>query len=411
LKAGRESGDLSVDLIEWSVSGLQGNLEQLNDLVARRLGFDRGIEDLLTKHRKSHGNAQRLLSTATAELEYEIEISRVMAGDSGTASDGQTGQDAQLTGLITMRRSLENADMHLAAIHNALLEAELAKQPERFAALAIQAQVALGVFESIAASLDPELAEALTADIEQIRQTIEGPTNLFSGLEGQFSMTQQAREVLVDNSVLSSELTATVDQLVAISKTNITDSFVEATSVQRMSTQALMVVVALSLIGSVLIVWLYVGRNLVARLTELSVCMESVAGGDLKVELPDSKSDDEIGRMTKALTIFRDTAVEIEESNLREIGQARQRLLDAIEAISEGFCFFDANDRLVVANNRYRTLMYPGDDTSRMPRTVSRNGSRSAWRCTANRGTRIFSSAATIDGSWSASAGPGIAAP
>jgi class 3 adenylate cyclase len=92
--------------------------------------------------------------------------------------------------------------------------------------------------------------------------------------------------------------------------------------------------------------------------------MESVAGGDLKVHLPSDESDDEIGRMTKALTVFRDTAVEIEESNLREIGQARQRLMDAIESISEGFCYFDSNDRLVVANNHYRSLMYPGAEST-----------------------------------------------
>jgi class 3 adenylate cyclase len=111
-------------------------------------------------------------------------------------------------------------------------------------------------------------------------------------------------------------------------------------------------------------VWLYVGRNLIARLTELSVCMESVAGGDLKIDLPSTGPADEIGRMANALTIFRDTAVEIEENNLREIGQARQRLLDAIESISEGFCYYDSDDRLVVANSNYRTLMYPGaEDT------------------------------------------------
>jgi class 3 adenylate cyclase len=92
--------------------------------------------------------------------------------------------------------------------------------------------------------------------------------------------------------------------------------------------------------------------------------MESVAGGDLKVHLPSDESDDEIGRMTKALTVFRDTAVEIEESNLREIGQARQRLMDAIESISEGFCYFDSKDQLVVANNRYRALMYPGEENA-----------------------------------------------
>jgi class 3 adenylate cyclase len=134
----------------------------------------------------------------------------------------------------------------------------------------------------------------------------------------------------------------------------------EALSTQRLSTGILVAVVALTIISSFLIVWLYVGRNIIARLTELSACMESVAGGDLKVHLPSGEIPDEIGRMTKALTVFRDTAVEIEERNLREIAQTRQRLLDAIESISEGFCYYDSNDRLVVANRRYRSLLYPG---------------------------------------------------
>ncbi len=364
LKAGRGSGDSSVDLIGWSVSGLRSNLEELNSLVARRLIFDRNLEDLANNFRKSHGNLQRLLSTAMAELEYEIEISRVMGADSGPATDAQTSQNAQLAGLMAARTSLQNADRHVATIYNVLLEVKLAKQPEQFAVLAIQAQVALGVFESITGTLGSELAEALKVDIHQIRETIEGPANVFSGLEGQYFAIEKAREVLIDNSVLSSELTATVDQLVAISRNNIADSFLEAASVQQMSKLALMLIVALSLISSVLIVWLYVGRNLIARLTELSVCMESVAGGDLKMRLPDSRVDDEIGRMTKALTIFRDTALEIEEGNLREIGQSRQRLLDAIESVSEGFCYYDSNDRLVVANSNYRSLMYPGaEDT------------------------------------------------
>ena len=64
--------------------------------------------------------------------------------------------------------------------------------------------------------------------------------------------------------------------------------------------------------------------------------------------------------MAGALTVFRDTAVEVEEKNLREIAQARQRLIDAIESISEGFALYDADDRLVLCNRRYRDLLYPG---------------------------------------------------
>ena len=49
--------------------------------------------------------------------------------------------------------------------------------------------------------------------------------------------------------------------------------------------------------------------------------------------------------MARALTVFRDTAVEIEDKGLREIAKARQRLFDAIESISEGFAYYDSKDR------------------------------------------------------------------
>ena len=68
--------------------------------------------------------------------------------------------------------------------------------------------------------------------------------------------------------------------------------------------------------------------------------------------------------MGKALAVFRDTAIEVKETNLREIREARQRLIDAIESISEGFSFYDSEDRLVVSNTRYRELLYPdAEDT------------------------------------------------
>ena len=36
------------------------------------------------------------------------------------------------------------------------------------------------------------------------------------------------------------------------------------------------------------------------------------------------------------------SAVEVEEKNLRDIAEARQRLIDAIESINEGFALYDA---------------------------------------------------------------------
>lgn len=113
--------------------------------------------------------------------------------------------------------------------------------------------------------------------------------------------------------------------------------------------------------------WLYVDRRLVARLTALSGSMLAIAEGNLRVPLPPAEGSDEINQMAEALTVFRDTAVEVEENNLREVAQARQRLIDAIESISEGFSLFDADDRLVLANSRFGELLYPGIEEEVMP--------------------------------------------
>ena len=107
------------------------------------------------------------------------------------------------------------------------------------------------------------------------------------------------------------------------------------------------------------------------------------------------------------------------ESLLEEAKDARRRLVDAIENSSEGFVFFDADDRLVLCNTRYRELLYPGARSSASspawrsrrsfewpPRAAmsptrkaeSTLGSRNAWRSTAIPGSRGFSSAATVAG-------------
>ncbi len=100
--------------------------------------------------------------------------------------------------------------------------------------------------------------------------------------------------------------------------------------------------------------------------------MLAIAGGNLRAPLP-AAGRDEIGRMAEALRLFRDTAIEVEEKNLREVAEARQRLVDAIESISEGFALYDAEDRLVLCNSRYREILYPGIADAVVPGTPFRD--------------------------------------
>ena len=70
-----------------------------------------------------------------------------------------------------------------------------------------------------------------------------------------------------------------------------------------------------------------------------------------------------------------------EEAALKEIHEARTRLTEAIETISEGFSLYDAEDKLIICNSRYRELfashadvMVPGVSFETILRTATERG-------------------------------------
>jgi signal transduction histidine kinase/CheY-like chemotaxis protein/PAS domain-containing protein len=150
-----------------------------------------------------------------------------------------------------------------------------------------------------------------------------------------------------------------VAKLVTAAQTNSDQAAARSADAIRYGKLLLLVISALSAAGAAAILLTYVVPRVVRPLERITVAMSGLAGGDTSIDIPGRDRSDEIGRMAQALGVFRDTAVEIEQSNLREIAQARQQLTDALESISEGFFLFDAEDRLVLCNDRFRQL-YPG---------------------------------------------------
>ncbi len=220
---------------------------------------------------------------------------------------------------------------------------------------AFRLQQALRELERLTLELDPKLQQPMVDLIGQLRPFISGTESIPALRKSELDLTANATHLLAENVSLSRGLSARVDELVENAKSDITGANIAALSVVQWSTWILIAAVVLSLASSVVIVWLYVGRNIIARLTALSDRMLTLARGDLKSPLPKGGTD-EIGRMAESLGVFRATAVEMEEANVREIREARARLTDAIETISEGFSLYDAEDRLVVCNSRYREL-------------------------------------------------------
>ena len=113
-----------------------------------------------------------------------------------------------------------------------------------------------------------------------------------------------------------------------------------------------------------LIVTALIVRSINTPLRRLERSMNAITQGRLDVPIP-AAGRDEIGGMTRALAMLRDSLVEsqrLEEERQRaeaETRRAQAQLGEAIEAISEGFALYDADDRLVICNRRFKE-MYAG---------------------------------------------------
>jgi adenylate cyclase len=105
----------------------------------------------------------------------------------------------------------------------------------------------------------------------------------------------------------------------------------------------------------------FIVRSINAPLRRLERSMSGITQGELDVPIPKAGRD-EIGGMTRALAMLRDSLKErqrLEQERQRAEAEARRaqaQLSEAIEAISEGFSLYDADDRLVVCNSRFKEM-------------------------------------------------------
>jgi adenylate cyclase len=358
----------AVAAMEPAVEGLRRNLTALAGLVAGRLAVSARKDALLQRLTNASVAAQRLIAPALVVLDSKFAASR-RTGLGEPAVSGPAQPPSVVVQEIAENLLMQKAQLEFASISDGLLKASLAEKPADIAVMSFPLSRSLSTLRQIASEMaDQRLRSRFDQRISDFVRLTEGQDSILSARRTELGLVEDAERLLVENAGLSNQLRKAVDGLVASARGDILTASGEALMAQRIGRNILLAVVALSLLSSLLIVWLYVDRNLVARLQSLSDSMLAIAGGNLRAPLP-ADGGDEIGQMAKALAVFRDTAVEVEEKNLREIAKARQRLIDAIESINEGFALYDADDRLILCNSRYEELLYPGTDVPMTPGT------------------------------------------
>ncbi|RVM13235.1 adenylate/guanylate cyclase domain-containing protein [Sinorhizobium meliloti] len=350
-----------VSEIEDAVVGLRRNLHALDDLVTVRLAAVARKEELLRRLSATTNASQRLVAPGILVMNSKVPRWRAATADAVTTPEAEAAATRDLARAIAAYIPQQTAQREIAAINDTLLQAAVAPTPGDLSLISFPLRRSIETLESVTPEFDEQLRKRFQQLVDQFEALIDGQRSIPNARNKELAVVAEGEKLVVENDKLSRKLTLAVDRLVAAAKGDIAEAGSEAATVRRYGTGVVLGSALLSLLSSVLIVWLYVDRNLLARLTGLSHSMLAIAAGDLRVPLPQTRGD-EIGRMAKALRVFRDTAIEVEEKNLRTVAEARQRLIDAIESISEGFAFYDSEDRLLVCNSRYRDILYPGMD-------------------------------------------------
>ena len=371
--------ELLVDLEKTGIDPASlGSIKQLTELISTHAISLDGIfmnnitylerkEAALVELSNAHDQIQELLTSKAKVKRERVSELQEMLNRHSLLPQARAAATTQMFDSIDAILLLDEAQLAVATIVATLLRVTSAEATEAmgvtssgptaedFPVLTSSIKKAVSTLEGVAKKLDPETAAELTGLIGKFQKFWTGGRSMFRTRTLELDQILEAKRQLSFNSDYSRRLAEATTLLVASTQEDIASANLKASSVQRISTGVMIAVILLSIISSALIVWLYVGRNLLARLAALNHSMHEIARGNLKAEIPYG-GNDELVDMANTLTVFRDTAIEMEEAKLREISDVRRRLTDAIESISEGFVLWDANDQLVLCNERYRVL-------------------------------------------------------
>ena len=174
-----------------------------------------------------------------------------------------------------------------------------------------------GIRRSLAALGRAPLRDKATPVFDRLLELGQGKQSGFDLRSQELGLAGRQRELLERNRSLSLDLVAEVEGLVSSASARAQDATLSSTQAIRTGRGLLLILNLVSIVGAVLIGWLFVGRILLRRLKKLSDRMRGMAGGDLEAQVEISGRD-EVAEMAAALEVFRRHALEVQRLNLVE---------------------------------------------------------------------------------------------
>ena len=308
----------------------QVTLRKLDEII--KLGADKNVVAALTETVKniddtiqSLGSAakERLGIAAQHEKQYDALRSTqgaFVAAASPAMMDAQSQINAILQSANLSSDDAAEAARTVDQLGNVFASGNLAAS-QMIAALSASSSDTLDAIEKefkaaqerVKSNLDLLPKNAGTKGLGDAAQKLlalgEGKAGVFKLRQRELDANDYGQTILDETRKLNVGLGISVQQLVDGVQSETNASTAQARQEISYATIVMLALGALTLVGSVLFVWLYVGRNILRRIRTLQRSMQLLSDGDLESEVYRSHQHDEIAAMANSLEVFRESMI------------------------------------------------------------------------------------------------------
>jgi methyl-accepting chemotaxis protein len=157
----------------------------------------------------------------------------------------------------------------------------------------------------------------------------DGKTGVFKVRQQELDADDYGQTILEETRKLNVGLGISVQQLVDGVQKETDAATLRARQEISFATMAMLGLGVATLLGSILFVWLYVGRNILRRISGLQRSMQLLSSGDLEAEIYQTRARDEIAEMANSLLVFRESMI---QSRALSAEQDKDRVVKAERA-------------------------------------------------------------------------------
>lgn len=338
------------------VSMLSDNLNALDVNARQRFLFEEKNYELITRLRWAHADFLNEVEPMTGDARFATEhsISRALSAD--------VKKMPEFLHKIKNNNQVQEALLKINATGSLLVE--LIARSTELSQVDLLTNTKLLIFQTHR-SLSPQFEQiaslpgalSLIQSIDAIVTFVNGEDSLFDINQNRLQNLEQGQLLLTENRKLLTRLQAEISNAVADGNQKVETNAQNLLETILKARKGLLIAVIMGIIVVFIVVWYYVGKNLVPRLLSLNKSMQTIAEGDLDTPVAIGDFQDEISDMARSLQSFKDTLREtqdelVQAAKLAALGQMAAGIAHELNQPLSAIRSYAHNTKLLLAQSR-----------------------------------------------------------